>query len=306
MDLVTHLSGPEIRVKGMCVGKKRGDHDLVGKASQSTYLYYGDDAVPVIQQADVLLWWGGCPPAMAKHANIYCSHGCGPWIQRKLKTLPLNDVHLTAVSQPAADILKQPNVTVIHNGSDARRLASKRDMRKRLRINDGTLVVGYVGRLTREKRAQAAIEGVATLNAQGTPATALLVGGRTIPGYKDTDDTIFVSRTEQLGDYYHAMDCFVLASPSEGFSLSMIEAWLCGVPVVATPVGAVPEIEEQYGQLVRRVPVGASPEQIADAIREAISPEFDEVIQRAKRTANEHFTVPAMAKRWTSYITSLV
>ncbi len=48
---------------------------------------------------------------------------------------------------------------------------------------------------------------------------------------------------EQLPLYYQAADVFVLPTQAhEGFGLVTVEALACGTPVVATPVGATPEI----------------------------------------------------------------
>jgi glycosyltransferase involved in cell wall biosynthesis len=48
---------------------------------------------------------------------------------------------------------------------------------------------------------------------------------------------------EQLVDVYRAGDCFVLPTRSlEGFGLIILEAYACGTPVIAVPVGAIPEV----------------------------------------------------------------
>jgi len=48
---------------------------------------------------------------------------------------------------------------------------------------------------------------------------------------------------EQLPLYYTAADCFVLPTRSlECFGLIVLEAFACGAPVIATPVGSIPEV----------------------------------------------------------------
>jgi UDP-glucose:(heptosyl)LPS alpha-1,3-glucosyltransferase len=52
----------------------------------------------------------------------------------------------------------------------------------------------------------------------------------------------FATANDYLGDYYQAMDAFCLLGTEEGFSLAMLEAMMSGCPVIATPVGSVPEV----------------------------------------------------------------
>jgi glycosyltransferase involved in cell wall biosynthesis len=107
---------------------------------------------------------------------------------------------------------------------------------------------------------------------------------------------------EGVGNALAALDVFLLASPSEGFSLALTEAWLCGVPVVATRVGAVPELEGTHGQMVVPVPAGAESAELAAAVRRALSADNRVVIERAKEVAWRHFTAQAMADRWTGFL----
>jgi glycosyltransferase involved in cell wall biosynthesis len=69
----------------------------------------------------------------------------------------------------------------------------------------------------------------------------------------------------KLVEYYRAADVMVLASASEGMPNVVLEALACGMPVVATAVGGIPEILDRG---VGRVVAGREPPQIAAAINE--------------------------------------
>jgi len=63
--------------------------------------------------------------------------------------------------------------------------------------------------------------------------------------------TGFLSK-EQIVPILHAADIFILPSHSEGFPYVILEAMSSGLPVIATPVGAIPELiqEGKNGYLV--------------------------------------------------------
>jgi len=64
-------------------------------------------------------------------------------------------------------------------------------------------------------------------------------------GIRDRVD--FVGRVphERIPDYLCKADIFVLPSVSEGFGIVILEAMACGLPIVATRVGGVPDIIEE-------------------------------------------------------------
>lgn len=68
----------------------------------------------------------------------------------------------------------------------------------------------------------------------------------------------------QMPDYYSGIDIFVCTSEIEGTPNPVLEAMACGVPVVSTDVGIVPQV---FGQEQRRWIIG---ERSADAFAKAI------------------------------------
>ena len=110
--------------------------------------------------------------------------------------------------------------------------------------------------------------------------------------------------TRYVGDALHGLDCLMLVTPAEGMSLSIIEAWLSGVPVVATRVGAIPELERDHGTLAVTVPVDLEPIDLARAVRQAISKENIRTIEHAREVARQYYTVEAMSRRWFAFLRS--
>jgi glycosyltransferase involved in cell wall biosynthesis len=52
----------------------------------------------------------------------------------------------------------------------------------------------------------------------------------------------FVGKKENVSDYLHSFDLFILASKYEGFGLVLLEAMSCMVPIVASNNSAIPEV----------------------------------------------------------------
>lgn len=89
---------------------------------------------------------------------------------------------------------------------------------------------------------------------------------------------------EDLPLYYRAADLFVLPTLYEGFGIVFIEAMACGLPVVSTKVGAVPEVVDGAGFLV----APGDPEALAEKIVSILSDSalYHSLQQRALERAN--------------------
>jgi N-acetyl-alpha-D-glucosaminyl L-malate synthase BshA len=83
-----------------------------------------------------------------------------------------------------------------------------------------------------------------------TPATLVLVGDGPDRDAAEQDvdtlglrrDVRFLGKVENVGDVLRGADLFLLPSSTESFGLAALEAMACGVPVIASAVGGIPEV----------------------------------------------------------------
>lgn len=117
------------------------------------------------------------------------------------------------------------------------------------RIPDGAVVVGLVGNFRPKQRAPLAVEIFAQASA-GTQALLLLVGeGPELDAaLQRARELGILDRVRRVGVQYNmppvfsAMDILLHPSRQDSFGNAVGEAQACGVPVVATKIGGLPEV----------------------------------------------------------------
>jgi len=178
---------------------------------------------------------------------------------------------------PAIDPAK---VRTVYPGIDVGKFngVSRIDIREKLARQDRGFIIGFVGRITREKGLADLIRAVAELKAGGKKVQLTLVGdvNPNTPDYLEDlrelcrelavdDIVLFQGFTQQIVDYICAFDTLVLPSvTSETFGLVLGEAMACGKPVISTDTGAQREFVQDgvNGYLVPP----ASPGRLAEAL----------------------------------------
>ena len=153
----------------------------------------------------------------------------------------------------------------------------------------------FVGRFVPAKNLTLLVEAFANVVEQFPSAELILVGDGPLkpdveaeiaqydlqdsvrlPGYVDNED---------LPEYYRGADVFALSSQRENHPITLLESMSCETPVVASSIGAIPEIVEN-GQTGFLYPVGSASD-LAAAINQLLSdPELCTFCgRRARETA---------------------
>lgn len=152
------------------------------------------------------------------------------------------------------------------------------------------------------------LEALAKVRTERNDAHLVVIGkmkGKsTIPALIDRlalgDAVTFVSgvTTERIVELYAEAEAAAVPSLYEGFSLPAIEAMACGVPIVATTGGALPEVVGRDGETGLLVPPG-DPGALATALLRALGDaELRDRLGTAGRArVLEHFTWRAAAAR---------
>ena len=112
------------------------------------------------------------------------------------------------------------------------------------------------------------------------PATLVLVGdGPDRDAAEQESDRLalgrdvrFLGKVDQVADLLRGSDLFLLPSETESFGLAALEAMACGVPVIATQVGGLPEVVVS-GETGFLAPLGAVDIMVGEAVAILADPE---------------------------------
>lgn len=297
---------------------EKGDHD---SPDIQRFASMEEVLKRIASNADVIVTWGF--QSVGRFTDeldlpiVYVSHSSGGWTAEALQSSESQCTHYAAVSETAKapfseDIRSQ--VRILHNGIETDRCqvtVSRTAYRHQRGIPEQAVAIGYVGRFSYEKNPLAAALAVKRLQNPNVCAVYCGEGRRESDVMSDvrslvSDQAVFIPFQEDVGNVLNALDVTVLASPAEGFSLGLAESWYCGTAAMATRVGAVPELEEAFGQLVAAVPQSPSSLELIAGIEEALSDRFQsEVVPRAKQMVGNHFTAERMADRWDDFLVAI-
>jgi glycosyltransferase involved in cell wall biosynthesis len=203
-------------------------------------------AVPVVPLATVHGWSGHS----WREERLY--YPADRWVLRRYP-------RLIAVSEEIRGMLiasgsRPERVVTIPNGIDASQFARRReheaDVRHSLGLSDGSIAIGAVGRLGPEKRYDLLVEAFDRLAAQDARVHLFIVGDgdlrsdleRRMARCTHGARMHLLGQRADVARLHHAFDVFALCSDHEGAPNAVLEAMALETPIVATAVGAIPEM----------------------------------------------------------------
>lgn len=191
--------------------------------------------------------------------------------------------------------LNASNVRVIPNGIRPIDFTG----RSPLRGGSGRFRFISVGRFTEVKNHVALIRQFSSAVCEGMDAELWLVGDGPLRDQIEAEISLrhLDARVRLLGNRSDVMellrdaDMFVLASKWEGMPVALLEAGLLGLPVIATPVGAVPEL------LAGECGILAQSSELAEKMRAAVAswPASAELGVRLRRRVLSDYSLERMA-----------
>jgi glycosyltransferase involved in cell wall biosynthesis len=208
-----------------------------------------------------------------------------------------------APSQSIKEILINRDVTtpieVVPTGVDVQKYSNGNgsEIREKFNIPKDAFLVGYVGRVTKEKNLIFLAKSLSKFLQKNKNAYAIVVGSGTLNDHlasifdknNISDRTILPGSLtgSDLINAYHSLNAFVFASKTETQGMVIIEAMAAGVPVVAIDATGITDVLDttKNGYLInseKRDDFAQALEKLKSLTHE----QYEQMCENARKTAN--------------------
>ena len=175
----------------------------------------------------------------------------------------------------------------------------------RKNINERKKIVGYIGRLAEGKGLMNFVKAVPLIMREHEDVEFQIGGdGDLLSEIKriidDKDYKIALPGwipEEEIPDYLNELKLLVLPTDAEGLPTLILEAMACGTPVLATSVGAVPDVikDGETGFILEDNSSACIAENVTRALEQ---PNLDGIVENARKLIEEEFTYVAAVERY--------
>lgn len=202
--------------------------------------------------------------------------------------------------------LAAAKVNCIWNGVDCARFDGAEPTLRREIPNVRRSVVGMVARMVPYKGAPVLLRAARQVLAADPDVTFVFVGeGEARKDFERTAEELGIARNvffagvrKDMPGVYASLDVLVLPSAEEAMPMALLEGMSAGLPVIATPVGGVPELilPDKTGYLIPVRDAGALGAAILRLVRD---PQLARVMgDAARRHIRSNFSLAATARKY--------
>jgi Glycosyltransferase len=188
------------------------------------------------------------------------------------------------------------------------RFIDDRRFKKNRRLAGRANIVGFIGRIERDKGIIDFVHAIPLAAKEVSDLKFSIVGSGPLSDWvneqcdhlsAELDIDISLTNWVETGlaDYYNELKLLVLPTYRDAFPTSILEAMSCGTPVLATPLGGIPDVitDGHTGFLLE----STKPESIAQRIKMILSyRELEKVADNAEGLIRQKFTKTAATERY--------
>lgn len=210
-----------------------------------------------------------------------------------------------AVSKSINSVLQNCPTEVIHGAVDQESAIDCERVRAITNRFLGRKVVGCVAAMTREKGHRFLLESAAQIQLVDKDIIFVLLGDGPLRSELEAfaeatrlENVYFEGHVENVPEYMEVFDLLVVPSQSEAFVSVALDAFMMGIPVVATNVGGNSEIVENgiNGVLVEYEDVQGFSKAVTDVLKDKVL--LERYKEFARKGAKEKYCVERMVKEY--------
>lgn len=159
-------------------------------------------------------------------------------------------------------------------------------------LSEDSFKILYISRMVSEKNQKSLVEAVVN-HLEGKNVELILIGGGEDEYVEEleelSDDRVHILGRldfEDLVSAYHASDLFVFLGTWEGLPTVIMEAMVCGLPLITTPAGGIPDLIED-GENGFYVPLPVPSDELAGKIKRFLEMDISELEGFGERNENK-------------------